>query len=80
MSYLELLEQSFCTLTSAICVVLAYRGTLQHRRTVWQWTGQARHLQDGLDAACQLSGHVTINVEAAHRLSAGWTGGVSSLQ
>jgi hypothetical protein len=23
--------------------------TLQHGRTVWQWTGQARRLQDGLD-------------------------------
>jgi hypothetical protein len=41
---------------------------LQHGRTVWQWTGQARRLQDGLDAACQLSGHVTINAEAARPL------------
>jgi hypothetical protein len=52
---------------------------LQHGRTVWQWTGQARRLQDGLDAACQLSGQVTINAEAAHRLS-GWTCGASSPQ
>jgi hypothetical protein len=35
---------------------------------------------NGLDkhAACQLSGQVTINAEAAHRLSAGWTGDASS--
>jgi hypothetical protein len=43
-------------------------------------TEHARRLQDGLDAACQLSGQVTINAEAAHRLSAGWTGGASSPQ
>jgi hypothetical protein len=43
-------------------------------------TEHARRLQDGLDAASQLSGQVTINGEAAHRLSAGWTGGASSPQ
>jgi hypothetical protein len=55
----------------AICVALACRGsfpgnvrvvvdghscTLQRGRTVWQWDGQTRRVQDGLDAACQLSG------------------------
>jgi hypothetical protein len=39
-----------------------------------------RRLQDGLDTTCQLSGQVTINAEAAHRLSAGWTGDASSPQ
>jgi hypothetical protein len=34
-----------------------------------EWT--ARRLQDGLDAACELSGHDIINAEGAHRLSAG---------
>jgi hypothetical protein len=33
--------------------------------------GQARRLQDGLDAACQLSGQDTLNAEGAHHLSAG---------
>jgi hypothetical protein len=33
--------------------------------------GQAHHLQDGLDAACQRSGQDTLNAERAHRLSAG---------
>ena len=43
--------------------------TSQHGHTIWN--GQARHLQDGLYAACQLSGHDTLNAEGAHRLSAG---------
>jgi hypothetical protein len=33
--------------------------------------GQARRLQDGMDAACQLRGQDTLNVEGAHHLSAG---------
>jgi hypothetical protein len=45
--------------------------TSQHGRTIWQWNGQARRLQDGLGVACQLSGHDTLNAEGAHRLSAG---------
>jgi hypothetical protein len=45
--------------------------TLQRGRTVWQWNGQARRLQGGLDAACQLSGQDTLNAEGAHRLSVG---------
>jgi hypothetical protein len=32
---------------------------------------QTRRLQDGLGAACQLSGQGTLNAEGAHRLSAG---------
>jgi hypothetical protein len=32
--------------------------------------GQTCGLQDGLDAACQLSGQDTLNAEGAHRLSA----------
>jgi hypothetical protein len=42
-----------------------------------QWTGQVRRLQGGPGAACRRSGQDVINVEGAHRLSAGWTGGAS---
>jgi hypothetical protein len=45
-----------------------------------QWTRQVRRLQGGPGAACQRSGQDTINAEGVHRLSAGWTGGASSLQ
>jgi hypothetical protein len=45
----------------------------QHGRTACQWNGQARRLRDGLVAACQRSGHDTLNAEAAHRLSVEWT-------
>jgi hypothetical protein len=43
---------------------------LQRGRTVWQWNGQARRLQDGLDVAYQLSGQDSLNTEGAHRQSA----------
>jgi hypothetical protein len=45
----------------------------QHRRTVCQWNGQARRLQDGLVATRQRRGQGILNVEAAHRLSKEWT-------
>jgi hypothetical protein len=46
----------------------------QHGRTAYQRNGQARHMQDGLVAARQRSGHDSLNVEAAHRLPVEWTG------
>jgi hypothetical protein len=42
-----------------------------------QRTGQVRRLQGGSGAACQRNGQDAINVVGAHRLSEGWTGGVS---
>jgi hypothetical protein len=39
-----------------------------------QWNGQAHRLWDGQVAACQRNGQVSLNAEAAHRLSAGWAG------
>jgi hypothetical protein len=46
----------------------------QYGRTVCQWNGQARRLWNGLVAAYQRNGQVTLNAEAAHHLSAEWTG------
>jgi hypothetical protein len=46
----------------------------QHGHTVYQRNGQAHRLQDGMVAARQRSGQDTLNVEAAHRLPAEWTG------
>jgi hypothetical protein len=46
----------------------------QYGRTVCQWNGQARRLQDGLVATRQRSGQGTLNVEVAHRLSVEWAG------
>jgi hypothetical protein len=73
-----------CTLISAICVALACMGSFPGNVRVMMdghgaprstgvlfGNGQARHLQDGLDAACQLSGQDTLNAEGAYRLSAG---------
>jgi hypothetical protein len=45
-----------------------------------QRTGQVRRLQGGPGAACQRNGQDAINAVGAHRLSEGWTGGVSSPQ
>jgi hypothetical protein len=45
-----------------------------------QRTGQVRRLQGGPGAAYQWNGQDAINVVGAHRLSEGWTGGVSSPQ
>jgi hypothetical protein len=69
---------------SAICVVLACRGSFpgnvrvmmdEHSAprsaSVLFGSGQAHRLQDGLDAACQLSRQDTLNAEGAHHLSAG---------
>jgi hypothetical protein len=46
----------------------------QHGRTVCQWNGQTRRLQDGLVAARQRNGQGTLNAEAAHRLPVEWIG------
>jgi hypothetical protein len=46
----------------------------------WQRTGQVHRLQDCPGAACQWNGQDAINAVGAHRLSEGWTGGVSSSQ
>jgi hypothetical protein len=43
----------------------------------WQWTGQVRRLQGGPGAACQWNGQDVKNAVGAHRLSEGWTGGMS---
>jgi hypothetical protein len=67
------------------------RGIGVHGKLPWQRISDDGHsapcsmgvlFGNGLDrhAACQLSGQVTINAEAAHHLSAGWTGGTSSPQ
>jgi hypothetical protein len=45
-----------------------------------QQTGQMRRLHGGPGAACQRNGQDAINAMGAHRLSEGWTGGVSFLQ
>jgi hypothetical protein len=45
-----------------------------------QRTGQVHRLQGGSGAACQRNGQDAINAVGAHRLSEGWTGGVSFLQ
>jgi hypothetical protein len=42
-----------------------------------QRTGQVRRLQGGPGAACQRNGYDAISAVGAHRLSEGWTGGVS---
>jgi hypothetical protein len=49
----------------------------QHGRTAYQRNGLARRMQDGLVAARQRSGHVSLNAEAAHRLPVEWTGDTS---
>jgi hypothetical protein len=46
----------------------------QYGRTVCQWNGQARRLRNGLVAACQRNGQVSLNAEATHRLLVEWTG------
>jgi hypothetical protein len=46
----------------------------QHGRTACQWNGQARHLWNGLVAACPRNGQVSLNAEVTHRLPMEWTG------
>jgi hypothetical protein len=41
-------------------------------RLPMEW--QARRLQNGLVAACQRNGQVSLNVEATHRLQVEWIG------
>jgi hypothetical protein len=60
---------------SAARAVLTCGGSFLGKvRVVCQWNGQACRLWDGQVAACQRNGQVSLNAEAAHRLSVEWTG------